>query len=99
MKKPVLIQALSFLFGIDEEEQGETFQITKTAASRRLAKSKSKKLHIDHQSISQDSDQITPSYTEEMLSELRASNTISAGFLSVSGYLENFHPLLVREYF
>ncbi|CAB4390606.1 GCFC-domain-containing protein [Rhizophagus irregularis] len=92
-KKPKKGKAI-LSFGIDEEEQGETFQITKTAASRRLAKSKSKKLHIDHQSISQDSDQITPSYTEEMLSELRASTPSAPASFQFQDNLEKFSSTL-----
>ncbi|GBC06176.1 hypothetical protein RclHR1_06670016 [Rhizophagus clarus] len=96
-KKPKKGKAI-LSFGIDEEEQGETFQITKTAASRRLAKSKSKKLHIEHESISQDSDQITPSYTEEMLSELRADTPATPASFQLRDNLgENFPSTLGAE--
>ncbi|RIA92826.1 nineteen complex-related protein 2-domain-containing protein [Glomus cerebriforme] len=76
-------------FGIDEEEQEETFQITKTAASRRLAKLKSKKLHIDYESIPQNSDQ--PSYTEETLSELRASTPATPASFQSQEIINDFN--------
>ncbi|CAG8721249.1 24_t:CDS:2, partial [Acaulospora morrowiae] len=52
-----------------EEEENETFKVTKSQASRRLAQTKSKKLTLDQ--LNQAT--ISPSYTNELLSELRAN--------------------------
>ncbi|CAI2165371.1 13410_t:CDS:10 [Funneliformis geosporum] len=86
--------------GKTKEEQEEAFKITKSAASRRLTKSKSKKLHLDHKPIPQNSDPIiASSYTEEILSELRANTPATpASFQSQDNLGEKF-PLTLDPNF
>ncbi|KAG9293655.1 hypothetical protein G9A89_018992 [Geosiphon pyriformis] len=82
IKKKVKTNAKFALSFGNEEEEAEAFKVTKSAASRKITQKKSKTIYLNHESIPQNLDQasISPSYTKEILSELRAGTPSAPPF-------------------